>query len=383
MNKLASFLTHFLSSIRTVLRLVAVVLWFFTLFMIFIITRGLNLKIKDDMPIPLKQAMKIGTYVMWQKLKGQERYPLVLMLEPLFRCNLECIGCGKIQKPNEILNKNLTPDQCLDAANECDAPVVSIAGGEPLMHPQIVEIVEGLIKQKRYIYLCTNALLLKNFFGKLPMSPFLTLSIHLDGLEDDHDRIVDKKGVFKIAVESVREAKKMGYRVTSATTFFEGTTVEQAETFLDFLNPLGIDGVTLSSAFRYPDAPDQDHFFGRKRTQEFFKELLEKNKKGRWDISHSPLYLEFLQGRRDYDCTPWGNPNYSVLGWQKPCYLLDDGYAESFKELMDTTNWDSYGHKNNLKCADCTAHCGYEATAVKDATANLKNMFASARVAMQ
>ena len=335
------------------------------------------------MSIPLKQAVKIGTYVIRQKLKGRERYPLVLMLEPLFRYNLECIGCGKIQKPNEILNQNLTPQQCFDAANECDAPVVSIAGGEPLMHPQIVEIVEGLIKQKRFIYLCTNAILLKTYLDKLPVSPYLTLSIHLDGLEKDHDRIVDKEGVFKIAVESVREAKNLGYRVTSATTFFEGTTVEQAEKFLDFLIPLGIDGVTLSSAFRYPDAPDQEHFFGRKRTQEFFNELLEKNKNGRWDISHSPLYLEFLQGRRDYECTPWGNPNYSVLGWQKPCYLLDDGYAESFEDLMETTNWDSYGHKNNPKCADCTAHCGYEATAVKDATSSLKNMLVSARVAMQ
>ncbi len=324
----------------------------------------------------------MGTYVMWQKIKGRKQYPLVLMLEPLFRCNLECVGCGKIQKPNEILNKNLSPDECLQAARECGAPVVSIAGGEPLMHPQIVEIVEGLIKQGRYIYLCTNAILLKNFLGKLPVSPLLTLSIHLDGLEEDHDRIVDQKGVFKTAVEAIRQAKEMGYRVSGNTTFFEGTTVEQAEKFLDFLNSLGIDGSTVASAFRYADAPDQDHFFGRKRTQEFFKELLGKNKKGRWGISHSPLYLEFLQGRQDYECTPWGNPNYSVLGWQKPCYLLDDGYADSFKELMDTTNWESYGHKNNPKCADCTAHCGYEATAVEDSTASLKNMIVSARAAM-
>ncbi|MBJ78131.1 MAG: hopanoid biosynthesis associated radical SAM protein HpnH [Nitrospinae bacterium] len=334
------------------------------------------------MPIPLMQAIKVGTYVMRQKVKGRKRYPLVLMLEPLFRCNLECIGCGKIQKPNEILNKNLTPDECFQAARECGAPVVSIAGGEPLMHPQIVEIVEGLIKQKRYIYLCTNAIMLKNFLGKLPVSPFLTLSIHLDGLEEDHDRIVNRQGVFKVAVEAIRQAKEMGYRVSGNTTFFEGTTVEQAEKFLDCLNSLGVDGSTVASAFRYADAPDQEHFFGRKRTQEFFKELLGKNKKGRWDISHSPLYLEFLQGRRDYECTPWGNPNYSVLGWQKPCYLLDDGYAESFNELMDTTHWEDYGHKNNPKCADCTAHCGYEATAVEDATSSLKNMIVSARAAM-
>ncbi|MCH8157541.1 MAG: adenosyl-hopene transferase HpnH [Nitrospinae bacterium] len=334
------------------------------------------------MAIPIKQALKIGSYLMRQKLKGRKRYPLVLMLEPLFRCNLECIGCGKIQKPNEILKKNLTPEECFHAAEECGAPVVSIAGGEPLMHPQIVEIVEGLMKQGRYIYLCTNALLLKDFLDRLPQSPLLTLSVHLDGLEEDHDRVVAQKGVFKIAVEAIRAAKKKGFRVTSATTFFEGTSVEQAATFLDFLKPLGIDGVTVASAFKYPDAPDQEHFFGRKRTQEFFKELLGRNKNGRWNLTHSPLYLEFLQGRRDYECTPWGNPNYSVLGWQKPCYLLDDGYAETFEDLMETTHWEEYGHKNNSKCADCTAHCGYEATAVEDTTSSFKNMLASARVAM-
>ncbi|KMP11690.1 radical SAM protein [Candidatus Nitromaritima sp. SCGC AAA799-C22] len=334
------------------------------------------------MAIPFKQAFKVGSYIMRQKLKGRKKYPLVLMLEPLFRCNLECIGCGKIQKPNEILKKNLTPDDCFKAAEECGAPVVSVAGGEPLMHPQIVEIVEGLLQQKRYVYLCTNAILLNDFLGRLPRSPLLTLSIHLDGLEEDHDRVVAQKGVFKTAVDAIRDAKKMGYRVTGNTTFFDGTTVEQAEKFLDFIHPLGVDGVTVSSAFRYPDAPDQDHFFGRKRTQDFFKGLLGKNKNGRWNLTHSPLYLEFLQGRRDYECTPWGNPNFSVLGWQKPCYLLDDGYAETFKELMETTQWGGYGHRNNPKCADCTAHCGYEATAVEDATSSFRNMVASARAAM-
>ncbi len=335
------------------------------------------------MALPVRQALKIGYYIFRQKLKGRKRFPLVLMLEPLFRCNLECIGCGKIQKPNEILKQNLSPEDCLNAAEECGAPVVSIAGGEPLMHPKIVEIVEGLLAQGRYVYLCTNALLLDDFFGKLPVSPLLTLSIHLDGMEEDHDHIVAQKGTFKVAVEAIRKAKSMGYRVNSATTFFDGTSVEKAEQFLDFVNPLGVDGVTLASAFQYPDAPDQDHFFGRKRTFDFFSELLQKNKNGRWNINHSPFYLEFLQGKREYDCTPWGNPNYSVLGWQKPCYLLDDGYAESFDELMETTEWEKYGHRNNPKCADCTAHCGYEATAVEDATANLKNMIHSARVVFQ
>jgi len=333
------------------------------------------------MPIPVGQALKVGLYIFKQKMKGRKRYPLVLMLEPLFRCNLECIGCGKIQKPNEILKKNLSPEDCLKAAEECGAPVVSIAGGEPLMHPEIQEIVEGLIAQGRYVYLCTNALLLDGFLGKLPVTPLLTLSIHLDGLEETHDRIVAQKGTFKVAVEAIRKAKKLGYRVTSATTFFEDTTVDQAEKFLDFTKPLGVDGVTLASAFRYPDAPDQEHFFARRRTFEFFNELLSKNVNGRWDINHSPFYLDFLKGNRDYDCTPWGNPNYSVLGWQRPCYLLDEGYTETFEELMETTAWENYGHKNHPKCADCTAHCGYEATAAEDATASFKNMIASARAA--
>jgi hopanoid biosynthesis associated radical SAM protein HpnH len=266
------------------------------------------------MSVPLMQALKIGSYVFRQKLKGKKRYPLVMMLEPLFRCNLECIGCGKIQKPNEILKKNMTPEQCFKAAKECGAPVVSIAGGEPLMHPQIVEIVKGLVTMKRFIYLCTNAILLKDYLDQLPVSPYLTLSIHLDGMEEEHDRIVDKKGTFKLAIEAVKEAKKRGFRVTSATTFFEDTNVEMAEEFLDYIAPLGIDGVTMASAFRYPDAPDQDHFFGRRRTFEFFDKLLAKNKKGRWDLNHSPLYLQFLRGKKDYSCTPWGQPKLFRVG---------------------------------------------------------------------
>ncbi len=335
------------------------------------------------MAIPIRQALKIGFYIMQQKMKGRKRYPLVFMLEPLFRCNLECIGCGKIQKPNEILKQNLSPEECFKAAEECGAPVVSVAGGEPLMHPDIVEIVEGLVAQDRYVYLCTNALLLPEFLDRLPVTPLLTLSIHLDGLEEEHDRIVACPGTFKIVVETIRQAKKRGFRVTSNTTFFDETTVEQAEKFLDFLKPLNVDGMTISSGFRYPDAPDQEHFFGRRRTQEFFRTLLGKNTNGRWNLNHSPLYLEFLQGNRDYDCTPWGNPNYSVLGWQKPCYLLDDGYAETFEELMESTEWGKYGHRNNPKCADCTAHCGYEATAVEDAGSSLKNMALAAKSVLQ
>lgn len=331
------------------------------------------------MAVPLKQALKVGFYLFKQKLAGRKRYPLVLMLEPLFRCNLECIGCGKIQKTNEILKKQLTPEECFNAANECGAPIVSIAGGEPLIHPEIVEIVKGLLAQGRYVYLCTNALLLPKFLDRLPCSDLLTLSIHLDGFEKEHDHIVAREGTFKEVVDVIRKAKEMGFRVTSNTTLFDDATVEGAAKFFDFLKPLGVDGMTVSSAFRYPDAPDQDHFIGRKRTHEFFRELLNHDHRGRWDFNHSPFYLEFLEGKRDYDCTPWGNPNYSVLGWQRPCYLLDEGYEQSFSDLLEKTDWSKYGHRNNVKCQDCTAHCGYEATAVEDSTNGFKNMVLAAK----
>lgn len=336
-------------------------------------------RINDKMAIPLSQALKVGFYIFKQKMRRRKRYPLVLMLEPLFRCNLECIGCGKIQKPNEILKKYLTPEECFNAVEECGAPIVSIAGGEPLIHPQIVEIVEGLLARKRIVYLCTNALLLLKYLDKLPRHPNLTLSIHLDGMEKDHDRVVAKDGTFNIATEAIRRAKKQGFRVNSNTTLFQDSTIEEVEEFFDFLKPLGVDGITVSSGFEYADAPDQDKFLGRRQTHEFFEKLLAKNTDGRWDFNHSPFYLEFLRGKRNYDCTPWGNPNYSVLGWQKPCYLLDEGYADSFEKLMESTEWDKYGHRNNKKCANCTAHCGYEPTAVVDSTRNFKNMIHSAK----
>jgi len=307
----------------------------------------------------------------------------VLMLEPLFRCNLECIGCGKIQKPNEILKKYLSVEDCMKAANECGAPIVSIAGGEPLIHPHIVEIVKGLVDQGRYVYLCTNALLLERYLDQMPKSKRLTFSIHLDGMKEHHDHICAEEGVYDKAIAAIKVAKSRGFRVTTNTTFFDGVTVEEAEKFLDHVQPLDVDGMTVASAFQYPDAPTQNNFFGRQRTQEFFKELLAKNDNGRrWNFNHSPFYLEFLEGKRDYDCTPWGNPSYSVLGWQKPCYLLDEGYAESFDALMEETEWEKYGHRNHDKCKDCTAHCGYEATAVEDSTSGVKNMVYSAKMVL-
>jgi hopanoid biosynthesis associated radical SAM protein HpnH len=322
------------------------------------------------MAVQLKQALGVGSYIVQQRLLGRKRFPLVLMLEPLFRCNLACSGCGKIQHPAEILVRNLTPEECWQAAAECGAPVVSIPGGEPLLHPQIDEIVQGLVERKKFVYLCTNALLLEKSLDKFVPSPYLTFSVHLDGLREHHDKCVDRQGVFDKAIAGIRAAKAKGFRVTTNTTVFEGTDPQQMQEFFDFLTTLGIDGMMISPGYSYGWAPDQEHFLKREQTKALFREILEpwRTGKKRWSFNHNPLFLDFLMGEKDYECTPWGSPCYSVLGWQKPCYLLNEGYYQTFQELLDKTDWDKYGHQSgNPQCADCMVHCGYEPTAAVDA----------------
>jgi len=316
------------------------------------------------MSIPLRQALLVGAYVLKQRLQGRKRFPLVLMLEPLFRCNLACAGCGKIQHPTAILRQNLSPEDCFHAVEECGAPVVSIAGGEPLLHPQIDEIAAGLVARKKFIYLCTNALLLEKYVDRFTPSPYFTFSVHLDGLRERHDELVCREGTFDIAIRAIKAAKNMGFRVTTNTTVFEGENAEELRAFFDYASALGIDGMMVSPGYSYEKAPDQEHFLKRERTKTLFRNVLAGKK---WDFNHSPFFLDFLQGKREYQCTPWGNPNYSVLGWQKPCYLMADGYATTFKELMEETAWDKYGTGHDPRCADCMVHCGYEATAVTDA----------------
>ena len=316
------------------------------------------------MSIPLRQAMMVGAYVLKQRLQGRKQFPLVLMLEPLFRCNLACAGCGKIQHPTPILRQNLSPEACFQAAMECGAPVVSIAGGEPLLHPQIDEIAAGLVARKKFVYLCTNALLLEKHLGKFTPSPYFTFSVHLDGLKERHDELVCREGTFDAAVAAIRAAKQAGFRVTTNTTVFEGENVEGLRAFFDYAAGLGVDGMMVSPGYSYEKAPDQEHFLKRERTKELFRKVFAGKQ---WDFNHSPFFLDFLQGKREYQCTPWGNPNYSVLGWQKPCYLMADGYATTYKELMEETAWDRYGTGHDPRCADCMVHCGYEATAVTDA----------------
>jgi hopanoid biosynthesis associated radical SAM protein HpnH len=333
------------------------------------------------MAIPLKQVVKVGGYVMKQKITRKEKYPLVLMLEPLFRCNLACAGCGKIQHPEEILEKNLTPQQCFDAVEECGVPIVSIAGGEPLIHPQMAEIAKGLIARKKFVYLCTNAILLEKKMHEYEPSVYFTFSIHMDGLEKRHDQLVCRDGVFQKAVSAIKAAKAKGFRITTNTTVFDGESPEEIADLFDFLTELGVDGIMVSPGYSYAKAPDQDHFLKTAKTTRLFAEIFAIGKKrGRkWPMNHSPFFLDFLEGKQpDYDCTPWGNPNYSVLGWQKPCYLLGEGYVKTFSELMSDTAWKNYGRKSkNPKCTDCMVHCGYEPTAVNDSTKNFANTWRS------
>ncbi len=322
------------------------------------------------MAVSLKQALVVGSYLVKQRLKGNKHFPLVLMLEPLFRCNLACQGCGKIQHPTEILTQNLTPEQCFAAVEECGAPVVSIPGGEPLLHPQIDEIVQGLVARKKFVYLCTNAILLEKSLAKFTPSPYLTFSIHLDGLREHHDKCVDRVGIFDKAIKAIKAAKAQGFRVTTNTTIFEGSNAQEIQEFFDFLQTLGLDGMMLSPGYSYEWAPDQEHFLKREQTRALFREILTpwKTGKKKWSFNHNPLFLDFLMGDKDYDCTPWGSPSYSVLGWQKPCYLLNEGHYQSFQELIENTQWENYGLKSkNPKCADCMVHCGYEPTAALDA----------------
>ena len=319
------------------------------------------------MAIPLIQQIRVGAYVLKNKLKGLERYPLVLMLEPLFRCNLACPGCGKIDYEDEILNKRLSVKECLDAVDECGAPVVSIPGGEPLLHREIGEIVKGITDRKKFVYLCTNALILEKRLHLFKPTPYLTFSVHLDGLEDEHDKAVAQDGVFKKAVSAIRKAKALGFRVNLNCTLFDQTPASEIARFFDFASQnLEVEGITVSPGYAYERAPNQEHFLNREKTKNLFRDVFRFGKGRKWRFSQSSLFLDFLAGNQSYKCTPWGNPTRNVFGWQKPCYLLAEGYASSFKSLMEETDWNSYGTGNYEKCADCMVHCGYEPTAVLD-----------------
>jgi hopanoid biosynthesis associated radical SAM protein HpnH len=324
----------------------------------------------------------VASYVLKQKLSRRKQYPLVLMLEPLYRCNLACAGCGKIQYPAHVLKQELSPEECFKAVDECGAPMVSIPGGEPLMHSQIEKIVEGLVARKKYIYLCTNALLLKEKLHLFTPSKYLTFSVHVDGQKKHHDFSVCREGGFELAIEGMKEAVKRGFRVTTNTTLFDGADPKSVRAFFDEMMELGVEGMMLSPGYSYDKAPDQKHFLGRARTRRLFRAIL-SNRKTTWQFNQSPLFLEFLMGKRDFKCTPWGMPTYSIFGWQKPCYLLQDGYADTFSELMAETKWENYGTESgNPECANCMVHSGYEATAVDHTFSGLRGLLATAKATL-
>jgi hopanoid biosynthesis associated radical SAM protein HpnH len=321
----------------------------------------------------------VSSYVLKNRLQGRKQYPLVVMLEVLFRCNLACAGCGKVQYPAHVLKSQLTPEECFRAVEEAGAPIVNIPGGEPLLHPQIGEIVDGLIARGKYVYLCTNALLLKEKMHLFKPSKYFTFTVHLDGERDHHDFSVAREGTYDIAVEAMKEAIAKGFRVTTNSTLFDGADPASVRHFFDDMMELGVEGMMVSPGYSYDKAPDQSHFLGKQRTRELFRQILSNRKKS-WRFNATPLFFEYLMGKRDYECTPWGIPTYTMFGWQKPCYLLQDGYVDTFKELIEETKWEEYGEKSgNPRCANCMVHCGFEPSAVNHTFGSLDGIVATVK----
>jgi hopanoid biosynthesis associated radical SAM protein HpnH len=325
------------------------------------------------MPVPLRQSVRVGSYLLKQKLRGVEKFPLLVELEPLFQCNLACEGCGKIQHPDHVLKRRMPVDQAVAAIEESGAPMVSIAGGEPLIHPEVHLIAAELVKRKKFVILCTNAILMEKKLDNFTPSPYFSWAVHMDGLRERHDQSVAREGVFDKAVAAIKAAKERGFRVTTNTTVFTHDSPDDVRKVLDFLNDeLKVDQMMIAPAYAYEKAPDQEHFLGVKQTRELFGKVFAGGGRKKWRLNHSPLYLDFLEGKVDYQCTPWGIPSYSLFGWQRPCYLMSDGYAKTYRELLETTDWSKYGRGNDPRCENCMAHCGYEPTAVMATSRSLK-----------
>ncbi|HZD98067.1 MAG TPA: adenosyl-hopene transferase HpnH [Micromonosporaceae bacterium] len=325
------------------------------------------------MAMPLRQSIRLGTYLIKQKALKRDKFPLLVELEPLFACNLKCSGCGKIAQPASLLKQRMPVEQAVGAIEESGAPMVSIAGGEPLMHPQIDEIVRQLLAKGKIVFLCTNALLMPKHIHKFKPHRNFSWMVHIDGLEERHDESVNKQGGFQGAVDAIKMAQKAGFRVMTNTTFFNTDTPHDVIGVLDFLNDVvKVDNMQISPGYAYEKAPDQEHWLGVEETRELFRKAFADGRRKKWRLNHSPLFLDFLEGKRDFACTAWGIPSYSLLGWQKPCYLLDDGYAKTYKELIEETDWDAFGRGKDPRCANCMAHCGYEPTAVIATLGSLK-----------
>jgi hopanoid biosynthesis associated radical SAM protein HpnH len=317
------------------------------------------------MSMPFRQSVRLGAYLMKQKALKRDKFAILMELEPLYACNLKCAGCGKIQQTHDWLKQRMSVEQAVAAVEECGAPMVSIAGGEPLMHKEIDEIVRQLLDRNKIVFLCTNAVLMPKHLHKFKPHKNFAWMVHIDGLRERHDACVCKDGVFDEAVAAIRQAQDAGFRVMTNTTFFDTDTPQDVIDVLDYLNDdLGVDNMQISPGFAYEKAPDQEHWLGVEETRQLFAKAFADGRRKRWRLNHSPVFLDFLEGKRDLSCTAWGIPSYSLLGWQRPCYLMADGYVKTYQELIETTEWDKYGRGKDPRCGNCMAHCGYEPTAV-------------------
>ena len=317
------------------------------------------------MPVPVRQSYRVGSYILRQRLARRQRFPLIVELEPLFQCNLECAGCGKIQHPEALLRQRMSVERAIGAVEESGAPMVSIAGGEPLIHPEIDRMAAEFIRRRKFVYLCTNAILMEKKLDLFKPSPYFAWTVHIDGLRERHDESVCRDGVFEKAIAAIAEAKRRGFRVTTNTTFFTQDSPETVRSVLDYLNDeLKVDAMMISPAYAYEKAPDQEHFLGVTQTRELFREAFADGRRRRWRLNHTPLFLDFLEGKADFSCTAWAIPSYSLLGWQRPCYLMSDGYVKTYRELVEQTDWEAYGRGRDPRCENCMAHCGYEPSAV-------------------
>ena len=318
------------------------------------------------MPVRLRQQARIGRYLLEQRLRGRGRFPLILQLEPLFACNLSCAGCGKVRRPAEVLRRRMPVETAVAAVRECGAPMVSIAGGEPLLHPEIGRLVRALVRRKVYIYLCTNGLLLEESLGAFTPSPFLTWVVHLDGLRERHDASVGRAGVFDRAVRGVRAAQRAGFGVMTNTTLYAADSPGSVHAVLDYLNDdLRVDAMMLAPGYAQQNGGGERHYLTAAASREVCRAVLAGRETQAWRFNHTPLYLDFLAGLADLDCTPWAIPCYSVLGWQRPCYQRSEGHCRTYRELLATTDWSRYGHAaGDPGCRDCLAHSGFEPSAV-------------------
>ena len=310
-------------------------------------------------------------YLIKNKLLSKDKFPLVLMLEVTHLCNLNCDGCGRIREYKDTLNKMMTLDECLSAADECPAPVVTVTGGEPLLHPEIGGIIDGLVHKGRHIYMCTNGVILEQSLSKLKPTVNLNINVHLDGLSETHDAIVGQKGVFDTATKAIKEAKLSGFRVCTNTTIYKNTDIKEIEELFTLLQSIGVDGMLVSPGFSFEDN-NNDVFMSREETNKKFQAIFNMSKNFR--IMSSPLYLRFLKGERHLPCTPWGNPTRNYHGWKSPCYMLTDKHCVTFNELMDTTDWEKFRLRKDPRCKDCMVHCGVEPTVVLESGKSMRDM---------